>query len=102
LPHEESGARVYVTGSPRASAAPGLGPLAGLPGLSLVGCRVGPSRARSAEAKGQAAVGGSDGLAPRPGPWQAVALVGPDRMDFSTVIRLVEYAARALAPLPAG
>lgn len=49
-------------------------------GLSLVGCRVPPA--------GHERTG-------------AVALLGPDRMDYEAAIPLVEYAARALASRPA-
>jgi transcriptional regulator of heat shock response len=49
-----------------------------LSGLSLVGCRVQPSD--------------EDGHKTA-----AVALLGPDRMDYEAVIPLVEYAAQALA-----
>ncbi|MCA9714236.1 MAG: hypothetical protein KC468_06075 [Myxococcales bacterium] len=51
-----------------------------LAGMSLVGCRI-PG---SAGARGIGRTG-------------AVALLGPDRMDYERVIPLVEYAARALA-----
>lgn len=50
-------------------------------GLSLVGCRV-PA------GSGGVATGHEHG---------AVVLLGPDRMDYATIIPLVEYAARALA-----
>jgi heat-inducible transcriptional repressor len=49
-------------------------------GLTLVGCRVG--------------VGGPPTTGPQTG---AVAVLGPDSMDFEAVIPLVEYAAKALA-----
>ena len=62
-------------------------PGGGVGGLSMVGCRL-PSFQ----------TGGSDGSAAvRTG---ALALLGPDRMDFAVVIPLVEYAARALAAPP--
>ncbi len=51
-----------------------------LSGLSLVGCRI--------PAAGRARGIGRSG---------AIALLGPDRMDYERVIPLVEYAARALA-----
>jgi heat-inducible transcriptional repressor len=54
-----------------------LGGDAGGPALSLVGCRL-----------------PSDGGGEKTG---AIALLGPDRMDYEAVIPLVEYAAHALA-----
>lgn len=67
-------------GAPRAEVhmgAPGEPGEPGVPaGLSLVGCRVQPADE------------------PR---IAAVAMLGPDRMDYEAVIPLVEYAARALA-----
>jgi transcriptional regulator of heat shock response len=52
-------------------------------GLSMVGCRLGALSPTSA--------GGETG---------AIALLGPDRMDFAAVIPLVEYASRALTTSP--
>lgn len=55
-----------------------LGGLADLAGLSMVGCRIQP-----ADDEGHKTA--------------AVALLGPDHMDYEAVIPLVEYAAQALA-----
>jgi heat-inducible transcriptional repressor len=56
----------------------GLAGLTGLAGLSMVGCRIQP-----ADEEGHKTA--------------AVALLGPDHMDYEAVIPLVEYAAQALA-----
>lgn len=56
----------------------GVAGLTGLAGLSMVGCRIQP-----ADDEGHKTA--------------AVALLGPDHMDYEAVIPLVEYAAQALA-----
>ncbi len=80
LPGAGLEARVCV-GGPGGEPRPGPdAAVAALRGLSLVGCRL--------------------GALPRGGETGAIALLGPDRMDFAALIPLVEYAARALTTPP--
>lgn len=78
--HDRVRAEVRVGAGGLLDREPGDGSVPALSGLALVGCRL------------PASPGAPD--AARKG---AVALLGSDRMDYASVIPLVEYAARALA-----
>lgn len=59
--------------------------------LALVGARLAPPHGHEVDVESSAPPSGRLG---------AVAVIGPDRMDYAAVIPLIEYAARALAVRP--